>query len=329
VVRSPAREDHDAAQGLQILVLETESLEHQRPVAHSVADRLADRVRLLIDLLEHERLVTGLLGALVVPVELEYLVVHGLVVRTHEGGSRGCDGDDVAVVREHHPACLAEEGRRVGAEEHLAVGDADDERALEPGAHEELGMVVVDHDEGEVALELAIRPLDRLGEIAVVVPLDQMGDHLGVGLGAEAVALGLEALLELAVVLDDAVQDEREPSVLAARQRVRVLLGDSAVRRPARVAEPRRRFRAVQRGCSLQVAEVADGADVVEGVVLTQHDPGGVVTAVLEALEAVEKERLACPGPDVSDDSAHRGAPSIYGPLDRVAPSKRTKPGRP
>ena len=46
-------------------------------------------------------------------------------------------------------------------------------------------MVVVDDDEGEVALELAVGRRVRLEQVAVVVALDQVDDDLGVGLGAE------------------------------------------------------------------------------------------------------------------------------------------------
>ena len=40
------------------------------------------------------------------------------------------------------------------------------------GANEEIGMVVMDHDEGEVPLELAIDSAHGLQEIALVVVLD-------------------------------------------------------------------------------------------------------------------------------------------------------------
>ena len=104
-----------------------------------------------------------------------------------------------------------------------------------PGGDELVGMVVVD-DEGEVALELLERLPHGVGEVAGVVALDQMGDRLGVGLGSERAALGDQALAQLAVVLDDPVQDDRQLRAVAAGQRVRVLLGD-AVGRPARVPE--------------------------------------------------------------------------------------------
>ena len=86
---------------------------------------------------------------------------------------------------------------------------------------------------------------------------------------------------------------------------MRVLGRDAAVGRPARVAEPRRGGRGAVAGRELQVLEVADGARVLEPVVLEQGDPGRVVAAVLEALEAVEQQVLALTRPYVSDDSAH------------------------
>jgi hypothetical protein len=66
-----------------------------------------------------------------------------------------------------------------------------------------------------------------------------VGHDLGIGLGAELVAVGEQRLLQLAVVLHDAVEGDRNLAVLTARERVRVLVADTAVRRPARVPEPR------------------------------------------------------------------------------------------
>ena len=94
-------------------------------------------------------------------------------------------------------------------------------------------------------------------------------------------------------------------SGLAAGERVGVLLGHAAVRRPARVAEPVARVGAVGAGRLDEVAEVADGAHVVERVVLAQRDPGGVVAAVFEPAQSFEQKRLCVARPDVSDDSAH------------------------
>ena len=290
---------------LDLAVAEAELVELELPVADAVADRLLDGVRLLVDLLEHEGLEAALLGALVVPVDLDDLLLDHLAVGAHERGARGRDGDDVAVVEVLDPARLAHERGHRRGEEHLALADPDHERRLLAHADEQVGMVVVDHDEREVALELAVGLAHRLGEVAVVVALDQVHHRLGVGLGAEGVALRDQLRLELAVVLDDPVEHDRELRVVAAGERVGVPLGDGAVRRPARVAEAVAGVRAVARRGVLQELEVADGADVVEPALLPQREAGRVVTAIFEALEPLHEERPAVTFADVSDDPAH------------------------
>ena len=158
-------------------------------------------------------------------------------------------------------------------------------------------------------VELRVGPGDRVGEVALVVALDQMGDDLGVGLRAERVALVDQRVLELAEVLHDPVEHDRDLVLHAPGQRMRVLEGDLAVRGPARVPDPGRGRRAVQTGRGLQLVEVPDGPDVVEPLVLEQRDAGRVVPAVLEALEPVKEERVRLPGAHVSDDAAHLDPP--------------------
>ena len=131
----------------------------------------------------------------------------------------------------------------------------------------------------------------RLDEVAFVVTLDEVGDGLCVGLRGEGVAFGGEALAELPVVLDDAVQHDRHARGVAAGKRVGVLLGDRAVRRPARVPEAGGRRRAVRRELD-QVLERADRAHVREALVLEERDPGRVVSAVFESLETLQEQRL-------------------------------------
>ena len=175
-------------------------------------------------------------------------------------------------------------------------------------------MVAVDHDEREMPFELGERSADGLDEIALVVVLDEMRHGLGVGFRREPVPVGRQALDQLPVVLDDPVQHDRDPARLAAGQRVRVLLGDPAVRRPARVPEPGRGRRAARPRALDQVSERPDGAYVLEAVLLEERDARGVVAAVLEALEPLQEQRLALTRSDVPDDPAHWLPPGVSAP---------------
>ena len=305
VVGGAAGDDHDPAQVADLELGQAERLEHQLVAANAIADRLGHGLGLLEDLLEHERLVAALLGALLVPVDLLPLGRLDLGAVDEEANAVRRHLDHLAVRRVDDGAGLAEEGGDRGGEEVLTVSEPYDERCLVAHAGEQVGLVVMDGDDREVPFELRIDAAERPREVAVVLLLEQVDDRLGVGLGGERVAALGQLLAQLDVVLDDPVEDDGQAAGLAACERMGVPLGDAAVRRPARVAEPVTRMGAV-RACRLhQVAEVADGADVVERVVLAQRDPGGVVASVFEPAQAFEQKRLRVARPDVSDDSAH------------------------
>src|SRR5262249_30870533 len=105
--------------------------------------------------------------------------------------------------------------------------------------------------------------------------------------------------------LDDPVEDDCEPLLVTAGQRMGVLLRDPAVSGPARVPESGTCDRAIRARRRLEALEIADRADVVETILLEERDPGRVIAPVLEALEPVEQERFRCSRPYVSDDPAH------------------------
>ena len=165
MVRGPAGDDHDPAQVLDLELGEPDPLEHELAAARAVADRLAHRLRLLVDLLEHPRLVAALLGAFVVPVDRLDLLVIDLAVRSEEPSAVGCDRDDLAVVDQLDAARLAQERHRRRGEERLAVADADEQRAVMPRADEQPGVVAVD-EVGHVFRQVAARLRDEVPEVA-------------------------------------------------------------------------------------------------------------------------------------------------------------------
>ena len=86
-----------------------------------------------------------------------------------------------------------------------------------------------------------------------------MRDDLGVGLGDERVAFALQLLLQLEIVLDDAVVDD-DDAAGAVAVRVGVLLGRPAVRGPARVADAVLAFERIGRDDLLEPRQLAGAA---------------------------------------------------------------------
>ncbi len=86
----------------------------------------------------------------------------------------------------------------------------------------------------------------------------------------------------------------------------------------------------VRAGALSQVSEVSDRTHVVQAVLFEESEPRRVVTAVLQALETLEKEGLALTRADVSDDPAHAlsllSPPRLSNTQTRVHPEGATVP---
>ena len=297
VIRRAAGDHHDPPHPPQEVIVDRPHLAEVDPIhpRRALADRLRHRVSLLVDLLQHERLVALLLGRLGVPVDLDHLALQRFALSGQELDPLGAQDDDLVVVDVLDLAGLAQECRYRGGDELLAVAATDDQRALLACADDQAGLVGAHRDERVMAAKLGVRGADGLHEVAVVVARDEVGDHLGIGLRGEHGALPLEAVLQRQVVLHDPVDHDMD-AIGGVEVRVGVLLGHASVRRPARVADPgphvhalgdrdRARPRVPLVESTAEVAQVADGAHGLDPVTVQNRDAGAVVTAVLELLE--------------------------------------------
>ncbi len=324
MVGGAAGDDDDAPAGGEELVGDRAEVAEVHAVAArgAVGDRFGHRVGLLMDLLEHERLVAALLGHFGAPVDVLDGALDARAVGLHEHDVVGRDHHDLVVLDQLDVARVGEEGRNRRAEEVLALAAADDERALLAGGDDEARLVRPDGDEGVVAPQPAVGQAHGFSQaVAVEQVRDEVGDDLGVGLRREDGAVGLELLLELHVVLDDPVDDDVD-AVVRVEVRVRVGLRDAAVGGPAGVADARAGRRGEHRhttraGALLasgdgapEVAQVADRTDGVKPVLALEGDARRVVAAVFEHVETGQDDLLRGALPGVSHDSAHGRSPS-------------------
>src|SRR5262245_15880718 len=100
-----------------------------------------------------------------------------------------------------------------------------------------------------------------------------MRRDLGVGLGFELVALRNELVFERLIVLDDAVVNDGDAA--AGQMRMRVRLGDAAMRRPARVRDAEPAGERLRRELALEVRDLADGAAEAESLIALHDGKAG------------------------------------------------------
>jgi hypothetical protein len=178
----------------------------------SPAEGVLERLRLLVDLLQHEVLEAALFGLDRVPVQSLDLAVERLSLAVEDPRLVVGQPGQVAVFEEHHVLGVGQERRRVRGQELLAVADAQHQRRPLPGGHD-LAPAARHGDGGEGVHPFELvdgrRHRREQGVFAFALEMggDQVGHHLGVGVGREGPAFLAQLLLERQEVLDDAVVD--------------------------------------------------------------------------------------------------------------------------
>ena len=272
----------------------------------AAAQRPLDRLGLLEDLLAHEVAVAAAVVVLGAPVDLRRRLGSGPVVERGGVEAAGVDGRQLAVVEIGDLMRVAHERGDVGGDEHLLVADAEDHRAAVARGDDPPRLARVEHREPVGPLDAreggAHRALQvRVGE------RDQVGEHLGVGVGRERHAGVLELLAQLGRVLEDAVVDHRDAPG-GVQVGMRVAVARLAVRGPAGVGDAGRAGQPLGQA-RREPAHLALGLVRAQGAVLDDGDPRGVIAPVLQPGQSFDEHRDGVLAPHIADDPAHSSIP--------------------
>jgi hypothetical protein len=236
------------------------------------------------------------------------LLDHG-AVEAAEGHAVGTHHRHLAVIEEGERARVLQQRGHVGGDEVLALTVSDDDPAGVGDARGDDGARIGRRHEhhGGGSLDTVDRGARGVGEggAAPQAVLDEVDDDLRIGLAAEAMPVRHELVLQLAVVLDDAVVDNGRDAV-AVEVRMRVRLARAAMCRPPRMADAQRAGRRPLHQHAVEIAELALGAAELEVPVDGDGDAGGVVAAILQPAQALHHDRHGVARSDVADDAAHQ-----------------------
>ncbi len=208
------------------------ALVQQPALMDAPGQSFGDHGRLLKDFLEHEMAVAALAhcAALLRRVGQRALddsagaVVDREALALHLG--------DVAFFKENEGLRDRSQGEHVRSDEMLFNADAQHQRTAGARRDQAFRVFAANHPQAVSAGELSGRLLHRAQQAAGLAHslIDQMRDHLGVGVGFKMVTGGNQRLFQFPVILDDAVMHHRYR--LIADMRVGVALAGFAVGSP-------------------------------------------------------------------------------------------------
>ena len=291
----------------QLPIGQAEFLEgHLAFVAQPAPECVRDRLRRLVDLLRHEVREATLLGLADIPLDLDHFRLDGDAADRAHLRPQLADRHHLAFTQQQDLLRVRDHGGDIGGDEPLLDADADDQWGIEPGTDQEIRIALGEDRHRIGAPELRQRFPHGRHQVALVVLLDQVGDDLGVGLGDEDMAARLQVPAQLGKVLDDPVVDHHD-LLVAVGVRVGVDDGRAAMGRPAGVADAEPTLghllgQALDQGVDLGGALHHGGLAVR---LVEDRDPGGVIAAVFQPLEAVHDDGRRRALTQIPDDPAH------------------------
>ena len=194
----------------------------QPAVRKALLERVRDRARLLVDLLQHVVRIGAALGRIRRQIALAHRPLHDVPIAIDDPHAPAAHFGDVALLEEDEAPRDGQQRRDVRGHEILILAEPEHDRATLARHDQPLGLVLAHHRECVGPLKLGHRGTHGLEEVldGLQVIVDAVGDDLGVGLGGEPVAAALEIGTQLLVVLDDAVVHDREAVARDVRMRV-------------------------------------------------------------------------------------------------------------
>ena len=137
------------------------------------------------------------------------------------------------------------------------------------------------------------------------VLVNEVRDHLGIGLRAEAPPPGEQFVAQLQIVFNNAVVDDHH---LSGAVRVGVLLGRSSVGGPAGMANADCALDRLGAQDVVEVLQLADRAPQ-HNPVAGHRQPGRVIAPVGQTLQPLVQQRGGLTVADIADNAAHGPGP--------------------
>ena len=302
---------HDDALGffeMFDVVLDAAHGDGARAGVETAAKTIVNGTGLLEDLFEHEMIVAAFFDGRQFNIELGYERSDLFIAQVLQDEFIGCNDGKLVIVYVYHILGVLQHGRSVGTEEMLSLADTDHERTSLAGRHNGIGMVGIQQEYHVGAGYPFKRYPNRFFQVALVVlpyVFNEVEQYLGIGIAGEFVSFVREFLLELSVVLDDAIVDHGQ--FAAGRYMgMGVAVAGFAVGGPAGMPDAAMGVQVFPENGLLQFRNPSFLLIYFEVVAVEQSHPCTIVTPVFEPFQAGDHDGISFFGASVSYDSAHK-----------------------
>ncbi|MND79761.1 hypothetical protein D3C80_715120 [compost metagenome] len=250
--------------------------------------------------------VLTLVSSIVGEFGLQFLAYHGVAIGIEDVHVATGHLGHIPLFQEDEAAGHRQQGHLIGGDEVLADAATYHQGRAGAGHHHAAVVTAVHHHSAVGTAQLLHRDLHGRqqagGGFQLVV--NQVGDHLGVGVGTELVTHALQLAAQLFVVLYDAVVHY---DYVLGDMGVRIALGGLAVGRPAGVGNAGAAMDGLLFQRLGQLGHLAEATHPLQRLVGAEHGhTGGVIAAVFQTAQAFYQDFSHITLGHCPDDATHR-----------------------
>ena len=174
------------------------------------------RLWLFVDFLKHKVVVAALFGVARVPVHVKDLLAGFTAGFVQYGDAVPGQDGDLVIIQQINLAGIFQDGRNVGGDVVFAFAETHDERAVLADGNHAVGFLAAENAQRVGAFDLVNGQAQRLNHVPGVQGIEQMGNDFGIGIGHEKVSFLDQLFLELDIIFNDPIVDDRDAVVDAA-----------------------------------------------------------------------------------------------------------------
>ncbi len=310
-----AADDINRAQALQFFIRDAAGGEIYFTVLDDGIDRILYGLRLLMDFLEHKVRISALLGCLGIHGYFHGFLFDLFLIDVVESNLVRFENADFLITDVVYLSRVFQNCRNIGSKESLSLSDTDNHRRVLP-RDKNLSRVFLEHDRKRISAahthHCMRNRMNRSQIVLAQIELDQIDHNLGVRIGIELISVPEKLLLDILIVLDDAVVYADNRTVIAD-MRMRVVLGRLSVRSPSGMSDTAAaghgkaavRLLAEDFESSLRLYDFKIAAAV------PHRQSRGIIPSVFELSKPVQKDGRRLFLSYISDNSAHSFLSSI------------------
>ena len=268
------------------------------------AHRVEDRLRLLVNFLQHEMRKATLFRRGGIPGDLRQFPFHRASLDVNEMDIRRGHNRQIPLFEIRHITGMGQHRHDVGGDERRMGRCAHDQRAARARRDYRPRFPLRNDGQRITASHVLGRSSHRLSQLhaRLEIFVDQVRDHFRVRFRVKLVSLVLQLLFQRLIVFDDAVMHEY--ATLRA-VRMGILLRGLPVRRPTCVADPHGAGELFLLERLLKIGQLADTTPDFNLLALQHRNASRVVASILQLGQTADENRHRLLISHISDDSTH------------------------